>query len=118
MRRHRFDVYPFSSLAGGSRFREPIELWVSEGFFDRLCGIFRCHGEPVLLRRCNAVHSVGLAESIFVVFLDSDWVVLNHPRVLRPWSIARLSSAAHVLESYRFPELAPGDRLHLRKPRF
>jgi hypothetical protein len=118
MRRHWFDVHPFSRLEGDSRFREPIELWVSEGFFDRLCGIFRCHGAPVLLRRCNAVHGAGLAESIFVVFLDSDWVVLNRPRVLRPWSIAWLSSAAHVLESYRFPELAPGDRLHLRKPGF
>ena len=118
MRRHRFDVYPFSSWAGGSRFREPIELWVSEGFFDRLFGIFGCHSEPILLRRCNAVHGVGLVKSIFVVFLDSDWVVLNRPRVLRPWSIARLSSAAHVLESYRFLELVPGDRLQLRKPGF
>jgi hypothetical protein len=118
MRRHWFDVYPFSSLAGDSRFREPLELWVSEGFFDRLCGIFRSHGAAVLLRRCHAVHSAGLAKPIFVVFLDSDWVVLNRPRVLRPWSIARLSSAAHVLESYRFPELAPGDRLHVRQPGF
>jgi hypothetical protein len=34
--------------------------------------------------------------------------------VLRPWSVACLSAATHVLESYGFPELAPGERLNLR----
>ena len=114
MRRHWFDICALGSLAEDGRFRDSIELWVSEGFFDRFCGIFKCHGDPVLLRQCNAVHSMGLAKPIFVVFLDSDLMVLSRPRVLRPWSVACLSAATHVLESYGFPELAPGERLNLR----
>ena len=114
MRRDWFDIRLPSGTGEYSGFRDSIELCVSEGFFDRLCGIFRCRGAPLLLKQCSAVHSFGLAKPIFIVFLDSDLVVLCSPRLLRPWSIARFRGAAHVLELDVFSEFAPGDRLKLR----
>ncbi len=86
-------------------------LWISEGFLDRLVGIFKCDGDFLLLRRCSAVHGFGLAKPIHLVFLDGEFTVLDAPRILRPWLIVRFSHAAHVLESYRPLAVAPGDRL-------
>jgi len=88
-----------------------MELWISGGFLDRLFGIFKFEGDFLLLQHCSAVHGFGLAKPIHLVFLDSEFTVLNAPRILRPWSIVRLSHAAHVLESYRPLAVLPGDRL-------
>jgi len=68
-------------------------------------------GRGLLLERCRAVHTVGMARAIDVVFVGGDGVVLELARGLGRCRFAFCRSAEMVLE------LAEGDagRLGLRR---
>lgn len=92
-----------------------IEVWFTEGFIDRLFGIFATSGDhPLLLVNCRRVHGFGLRRSLFLTFLDRYGEVLNDGVVLRPRMTASDARAAHVLESWVPLCLSIGDRLAWR----
>jgi len=64
-------------------------------------------GHGLLLERCRAVHTVGMARAIDVVFVGRDGVVLALVRGLGRWRFAGCRGAERVLE------LAAGDAWRL-----
>lgn len=93
------------------------DIWLTQGFFDRLFGIFAApDGRPLLLRNCSRVHGFGLRRPLFLTFLDGDHIVLGSDVVLRPWSVVAGLGASHVLESFTPLAIQIGCRLLLRDP--
>lgn len=77
-----------------------IPVRIADTFISRFLGVWASRGrEPVLLLNCRSVHSFGLRRSLQVVFFDCEFRVISVQPVLRPWRIAFVSGAAHVLES-------------------
>lgn len=91
------------------------EVWLTQGFLDRLGGVFAlADGRPIMLRNCRWVHGFGLQRPLFLTFLDCDHVVLGSDIVLVPWSTAGERRASHVVEAYAPLGLPVGCRLLLR----
>lgn len=90
------------------------EVWVAQGFADRLLGVFATSFDrPVMLRDCNRVHGIGLSRPLYLTFLNSDDRVINSGVLLRPWSIVANARAKHVLESFTRLVFPIGCRLRL-----
>lgn len=94
---------------------QPVgEVWLTEGFIDRLLGVFATPGDrPVLLQDCRRVHGFGLRRPLFLTFLDSHGAVLGDGIVVRPWTTACDTRASHVLESFEPLAMPIGSRLFL-----
>ncbi len=77
-----------------------VPVRIADTFISRFLGVWASRGlEPVLLLNCRSVHSFGLRRSLQVIFFDRGFRVISVRPVLRPWRIAFVSGAAHVLES-------------------
>lgn len=111
----RIGLIELPNTAGTSHFNSGdrgVELWMTEGFFDRFIGIFALSDcRPLLLLNCNLVHGFGMPHSLHLTFLDRDYRVVSAPRLLRPWSLAYERMASHVLESYELLPLRTGDQI-------
>jgi len=111
----RIGLIELPNTAGTSHFNSGdrgVELWMTEGFFDRFIGIFALSDcRPLLLLNCNLVHGFGMPHSLQLTFLDRDYRVVSAPRLLRPWSLAYERMASHVLESYELLPLRIGDQI-------
>jgi uncharacterized membrane protein (UPF0127 family) len=98
------------------------ELRVCSNFIERGRGLLwrpplRAEtGEALLIPACDAVHMLGMAYPICVLFLDRDGVILRIVDVLRPWRMARQAGARFALEcavgASWHAAVKPGDRLH------
>lgn len=76
------------------------DVWLAQGFFDRLFGIFATPDDrPLLLGNCSWVHGFGLRAPLFLTFLNRHGVVVNNGIALKPWATASDARASHVLES-------------------
>lgn len=89
-----------------NRRRLPMQVHVCESRLERGRGLLlrRCPDQRTayLLRRCSAVHTIGMAYAIDIVFCDSGGRILRIVRALRPFRVARDERASQVWE------LAPG----------
>lgn len=82
----------------------PPRVKLAQSYADRLIGVGRGvtwrEFDALCLPRCRAVHTLGLARPIDVVFVCDDAVIVEiRPRV-PPWRIvmARASDATHAWE--------------------
>ena len=90
------------------------DIWLAQGFLDRLLGIFAVpDGRPLLLRDCNWVHGFGLRHSLFLTFLNQQGLVVSNGIALKRWAMASDSRASHVLESREQLAIPIGSRLRL-----
>lgn len=76
---------------------------VAETFVDRLAGLLARPplkpGQGLLIRPCNGVHTWFMRYPIDVIFLDSDWTVVEMVRELMPFRFSRIvRRAAMALE--------------------
>lgn len=93
------------------------DIWLAQGFFDRLFGIFATPDDrPLLLGNCGWVHGFGLRTPIFLTFLNRHGVVVNNGITLKPWATASDARASHVLESCVRLAIPIGSRLILGAP--
>ncbi len=93
------------------------DIWLAQGFFDRLCGVFAAPDDrPLLLGNCNRVHGFGLRHVIFLTFLDRHGVVVSNNIALKPWATASDARASHVLESCVHLAIPIGSRLRWATP--
>jgi len=69
----------------------------------------------MLIERCASIHTFFMRFPLDVVFLDADFTVRKVVRGLRPWRLAAMPGAAHVLElpagRLAHVPVAEGDRL-------
>lgn len=90
------------------------EIWLAQGFFDRLLGVFATPDDrPLLLRDCSWVHGFGSRQPLFLTFLDHQGVVVSNGVALQPWTTASDARASHVLESCVQLPIPIGSRLVL-----
>lgn len=81
--------------------RDVGEVTIAGGFFSRLVGMLdrSSAGTPLLLRRTNSVHSIGMRFPIDVAFLAADGTVVERVH-LRPNRVLRARHQARdVLEA-------------------
>lgn len=87
------------NLTRGVVLAERAEL--ADSFLTRARGLLgRSHpasGEGLVIRSCNAVHTVGMTFPIDVVHLDGSSHVLRVVPVLRPWRFGALVPASRVV---------------------
>jgi len=85
-----------------NRRRLSMHVHVCESRIERGRGLLmrRCPDQRTayLLRNCSAVHTVGMAYAIDIVFCDTRGRILRIVRGLRPFRIARHAGAALVWE--------------------
>ena len=85
----------------------------ADSFFSRACGLlFRTKlksNELFWLRRCKAVHTVGMQYPIAVYFLDQDHKVIRVIRDLKPFRLAWIQQAVSVVETLASAELTAED---------
>jgi len=79
-----------------------LRLRPARGYWARLCGLHAC-GPPdpdtgLWLSPCNAVHTLGLAYAIDVVFLDRSHRIIKKVEALAPNGFAFCPRAASVVE--------------------
>lgn len=75
----------------------------ADTFWRRLSGYLGrrppTQGEGLLLSPCDAIHTMGMAFDLDVIFLDETGQVLRIIRGLKPWRITKkIPGARHVLE--------------------
>jgi len=74
----------------GSPVLERLE--VAESAWQRMRGLLGRKGMPagsgLLIRKCRAIHTIGMVFSIDLLFLDRDGVVLGRAENVGPWSTA------------------------------
>ena len=74
---------------------------VADSFLDRARGLLGrsalAPGEGLILRPCNAVHTVGMTFPIDVVHLGADSRVLRIVADLRPWRLGPLVRGSRVV---------------------
>ncbi len=79
----------------------PVNLCVATGFFQRLRGLLFTdtlnNNQGLYIKPCRDVHSIGMAYSLDVVFLDKDSRVIKLAK-LPVRSMQRCQSAAGVVE--------------------
>lgn len=78
-----------------------IKVFEAKTFFSRLRGLHEYlplqMNEGLIIRPCNAVHTMTMSDSIDVVFFDNAGVVLRAETVA-PFRFVRCKGAASVLE--------------------
>jgi len=80
-----------------------VALYVEDAhtFWRRCLGLmFRSHLPPdhgLLLRPCNAIHTLGMRFPIDAIYLDTSGRVLRVDRALAPWRIARPCPGARAV---------------------
>jgi uncharacterized protein len=102
--------------------RTVARVAIAGSVWDQLRGLIGClpvqHGEGMLLPRCNAIHTAGLAGPIDVAFLGSDGRIIQTVSGLRAWRVAVCWRALDTLElaagTLTAAELVVGDRLEIR----
>ncbi|GAA0227696.1 hypothetical protein GCM10009125_15880 [Castellaniella daejeonensis] len=82
---------------------QPLRLYCARSFTARLLGLRLWPGWGVrprglLLPRCRAVHAMGLAQPLDLVFLDVGGRILAGPVRLVPWRCAIRRHARAVVE--------------------
>ncbi len=97
-------------------------LRAAEGPLERTIGLLGRRqldaGEGLILRRCGAIHTIGMRFAIDVVFLDAQWRVVNavsavppnRPLVLCPGARTTIELGAGTLARVA---ISRGDRLRL-----
>jgi uncharacterized protein len=104
----------------GSGIRVGSRVAVADSWWRRFRGLLARpplrKGEGLLLLECGSVHTVGMAHSIDVAFLDAEGRVVRSIARLRPWRLGLGGTGAvHALElpPGRLDETGtvPGDRL-------
>lgn len=87
-------------------------LNVADRFMTRLLGYLRFRTAPtnhaMLFPRCRAVHTLGMAFTLDVFWLDSTGRVIAVTKALEPWRIARCPEAAMALE---MPASSPASKI-------
>lgn len=92
-----------------------LRVTVADTWLQRFRGLLG-HPSPgvregMLISRCKAIHTLGMAYPIDAVFLDRDWLIVGVAYNVQPGRIhvsaPRRSGAAHVLE------LCDGEALQL-----
>ena len=78
-------------------------------------------GEGLVIRPCNAVHTLGMAFSVDVVHLDADSRVLRVVGTLRPWRLGPVVRGSRVVVELPAGTVAatgtrPGDVIDLGRP--
>jgi uncharacterized membrane protein (UPF0127 family) len=97
-------------VQGTSGVRVGSRVAVADTWWHRFRGLLARpplrKGEGLLLLQCGSVHTVGMAHSIDVAFLDADGRVVRSIARLRPWRVGLGGTEAiHALE-------LPAGRLH------
>lgn len=86
-----------------NRRRLPMHVHVCESRVERGRGLLmrRCPDQRTayLLRNCSAVHTVGMAYAIDIVFCDATGRILHIVKGLRPFRMARHAGARFVWET-------------------
>jgi uncharacterized membrane protein (UPF0127 family) len=86
-----------------NRRRLPMHVHVCESRIERGRGLLmrRCPDQRTayLLRNCSAVHTMGMAYAIDIVFCNASGRILHIVRGLRPFRLAHHSGAALVWET-------------------
>ncbi len=85
-----------------NRFNTHIAIRIAESYFDRLRGLL---GRPalkgnqgLLIRPCSSIHTLGMAYSLDVVFLDSEMNIIKLSPAVRPSRVRVAGKAQSVLE--------------------
>ncbi|MBU6211320.1 MAG: DUF192 domain-containing protein [Gammaproteobacteria bacterium] len=84
----------------------PLRVKLAQRYADRLCGVglgvtWR-EFDALCLPRCRAVHTLGLARPIDVVFVSDDAVIVEiRPRV-PPWRIV-IARVSNAVDTWEFP---------------
>lgn len=87
---------------------------VLRGSLERLVGLLGTFegdigARPVILVRCNSIHTFGMRYGIDVAFIGEDGQVISSRRSMPPGRILRVSPASFVLERPRSPGPWPGE---------
>lgn len=107
-------------VQGSSGVRVGWRVMVADSWWGRFRGLLARpplrKGEGLLLLQCGSVHTVGMAHSIDVAFLDAQGKIVRSIARLRPWRLGFGGTAAvHALElpAGRLDETGtvPGDLL-------
>jgi uncharacterized protein len=89
-----------------NRRRLPMHVHVCESTFDRGRGLLfrKCPDQRTafLLRRCSAIHTIGMVYAIDILFCNDTGRILKIVRGLKPFRLARHPEATEVWE------VAPG----------
>ena len=93
-----------------------LAVTVADCFFARLVGYLRFRKAPtnhaMLFPRCRAVHTLGMAFAIDLVWLDETGKVIAQTESLKPWRFAHCPKAAMALEMPASSIASKGIRLH------
>jgi uncharacterized membrane protein (UPF0127 family) len=85
-----------------NRRRLPMDVHVCESRLERGRGLLlrRCPDQRTayLLKRCSAVHTIGMTYPIDIVFCSDSGRILRIVKGLRPFRVARHPKAAEVWE--------------------
>lgn len=92
------------------------DVSVADNFALRLKGLMfkggMKEGEAFMIPRCNWIHTMFMNFPIDVVYLNSDYVIVDIEKGVRPWRMcAPRLRAAHILEL--FSGTAESRSLHL-----
>lgn len=96
--------------------RDQFVCAVALSFLERLIGFCREHTvQAIFFPRCRMLHSVGLHQSLQVLFLDSNGVVLMVVDQFKPWRRLVHRDATHAIELVSPVSVAIGDRIVFEK---
>jgi uncharacterized membrane protein (UPF0127 family) len=79
-----------------------ITLTYTQGFLQRLCGVFGCPalhpGQGLVLSPCRCVHTFFLRRPLDLVFFDAAGRCVRVVNNAAPWGVWRCSQAVGVVE--------------------
>ena len=103
-------------LAPSGSKRDRFVCAVALSFIERLIGFYRStEVQAIFFPRCRTLHSFGLSQTLQVLFLDGDGVVLLVVNQFRPWSRLVHQNAMHAIELVSPVSVAIGDRIVFEK---
>ncbi len=92
--------------------RDHFVCAIALSFLERLIGFcLPVAVQGIFFPRCRRLHGFGLKQTLQVIFLDADGVVLGVVHSLRPWGCASHRDACHAIELISPVSVVIGDRL-------
>lgn len=79
-----------------------LEVWLADRYLSRLRGLLGRKrlgdNDGLLLKRCSAVHTIGMRYSLDLVFMDKNGKVLKCQENVKPFRAASARGAYYTLE--------------------
>lgn len=100
MKRVRLGRYASGYKKSGQA--KQMEAWIADSYLSRLRGLLgkkQLSGtDGLLLKRCSAVHTIGMRYSLDLVFMDREGKVLKCAEGVKPFRMATAKGAYYTLE--------------------